>query len=262
MLALILMSLLQGNESKVDVENTKVLVFDAAKGMTFRILNDGKVELTLKEDDPTTGKKSTKTFAASSADEFRQKHADLVRKYDLDRHLGGIPKGTVTEDDFEKWWEKLKKGMPGLGPVPGLDQPLDEELRKFMEEQGELLGRLRRPMKGPAQETPPSQAPAAPGGRELGLRVETVSDTLRDQLSLKENEGVLVAEVKAGSVAEKSGVKEHDIFLKIGGKAITDRFQFRAEVLGAMGKPEFEVEILRAGKRETVKVKTGARKDE
>ena len=262
MLALILMSLVQANDPKVDVENTKVLVFDSAKGMTFRVLNDGKVELTLKEEDKETGKKSTKTYAAASADEFRQKHSDLVRKYDLDRHLGGKPKGNTSEDEFEKWWEKLKKGMPGLGPIPGLDQPLDEELQKFMEEQSELLGRLHRPMKGPPQETPPRQAPLAPGGRELGLRVETVSETLRDQLSLKENEGVLVAEVKTGSVAEKSGLKEHDIFLKIGGKPITDRFQFRTEVLGAMGKPEFEVEILRAGKRETVKIKTGARKDE
>ncbi len=262
MLALLLLSLLQANDQKVDVENTKVLVFDSAKGMTFRIQNDGKVELTLKEEDPETGKKSTKTTAAASPDEFRQKYPELVKKYDLDRHLGGKPKGSTPEDEFEAWWNKLKKGMPGLGPLPGLDQPLDAELRKFMEDQGDLLEKLRRPLKAPGPEAPPRQAPLAPGGRELGVRVETVSEILRDQLSLNENEGVLVAEVKPGSIAEKSGLKEHDILVKLAGKPITDRWQFRSEMLVAMGKPEFEVDLLRAGKRETVKVLTAAGKDE
>ncbi len=262
MLALLLMTLLQANDQKVDVENTKVLVFDSAKGLTFRILNDGKVELTLKGEDKETGKKTTKTTAAASADEFRAKHPELVKKYDLDKYLGGKPKGSTSADEFEEWWKKLKKGMPDLGPMPGLDQPMDEELRKLMEDPGGLLEKLRRPLKEPGPEAPPRQAPAAPGGRELGVRVEAVSEILRDQLSLKENEGVLVAEVKPGSVAEKSGLKEHDILVKLDGKALTDRWQFRTLVLGAMGKPEFEIELLRAGKRETVKVKTAARKDE
>ena len=66
MLALLLLSLLQADDRKVDVENTKVLVFDSAKGMTFRIRNDGKVELTLKEEDKETGKKSAKTTTAAN----------------------------------------------------------------------------------------------------------------------------------------------------------------------------------------------------
>jgi serine protease Do len=89
-----------------------------------------------------------------------------------------------------------------------------------------------------------------------------VGETLRDQLGLRENEGVLVTEVKPGTVAEKAGVKEHDILLKLEGKAVTDRWQFRADILTALGKPEFEVELLRGGKRQTVKVKTSVKKDE
>lgn len=261
MLALLLLSLLQAPEQKLDTENTKLLVFDSARGLTLRVLNDGKVELTLKEEDKESGKKTTKTYAAASAEEFRAKHPDLVKKYDLEKQLGLKPKGVVTQDEFDEWWKKLKKGTPGLGPIPGLDQPFDEDLQKFMEEQKELLERLRRPIRPGAPEETPRQAPQ-PGGREFGVRVETVSEILRDQLSLKENEGVLVAEVKAGSVAEKAGVKEHDIFLKLEGKPLADRFQFRADILTALGKPEFEIELLRSGKRETLKVKTGARKDE
>ena len=107
----------------------------------------------------------------------------------------------------------------------------------------------------------PRQAPI-PGGRELGLKVQDVGETLRDQLSLKENEGVLVTEVKPGSPAEQAGLQEHDILLKLEGKAVTDRWQFRANVLSALGKPEFDLEILRAGKKSTVKVKPAVRKDE
>jgi membrane-associated protease RseP (regulator of RpoE activity) len=152
--------------------------------------------------------------------------------------------------------------VPDLGPLPGLDQPFDEDMQKYLEEQ---LGRLRRPFRVPAPapkpEAPPRQVPV-PGGRELGVKVQDVGETLRDQLGLKENEGVLVTEVKPGSLAEKAGVKEHDILLKMEGKAVTDRWQFRADVLTALGKPEFDVELLRGGKRETVKVKTSAKKDE
>jgi len=260
MLALMLLSLLQTPGQKLDTENTKLLVYDSVRGITLQVWNDGKVELTYKEEDKDSGKKSTKTVTEATAEDFRARHPELVKKFDLDKHLGGKTRG-VNQDEFDEWWKQLKKGMPGLGPVPGLDQPFDEDLQKFMEEQRELLGRLRRPLRQGHPDVPPQQAPV-PGGRELGVRVETVGETLRDQLSLKENEGVLVAEVKAGSLAEKSGLKEHDILLKLEGKPIQDRWQFRADVLTSMGKPEFDLELLRAGKRLPVKVKTAARKEE
>jgi len=253
---LLLLSMLCPQE-KLDVENTKLLVFDSAKGITLRIQNDGKVELTVREEDKDTGKKTSKSYAAVSAAEFRQKHPDLMKKYELGRYLGGDAK-PVSPEDFDKWWQGLKKGMPDLGPLPGLDQPFDEDLQKYLEEQ---MGRLRRPFRQQPADPAPRQSPI-PGGREFGLKVQEVGETLRDQLALKENEGVLVTEVKPGSIAEKSGIKEHDILLKLGGKAVTDRWQFRADVLSALGKPEFDVELLRGGKRQTVKVKTSVKKDE
>jgi hypothetical protein len=242
---LLLSMLLVQDPPKLDVENTKLLVYDSVRGFTLKIQNDGKVELTVRED----GKK---TLAASAA-EFRTKHPELVRKYELGRYLGAEPK-PIPQDQFEQWWEKLKKGIPDPGPVPGLDLPLDDDLQKLLEEE---LNRARRPFRRaepPPDPAPPRQAPI-PGGRELGVKVQDVGETLRDQLSLKENEGVLVTEVKPGSVAEKAGIKEHDILLKLEGKAVTDRWQFRADVLTALGRPEFDLEILRAGKKSTVKVK-------
>jgi hypothetical protein len=266
MVTLLLLSMLACQEpkaeKKLDLENTRLLVFDSARNMTLKILNDGKVELTVQEEDKAAGKKISKTYAAASAAEFRAQYPELVKKFELGRHLGGgEERKTLTHDEFEEWWKKLKKGVPDLGPVPGLDQPFDEDLQKFMDEQ---FGRLRRPFrfpKDPAPDEAPRQAPV-PGGREFGIRVQEVGETLRDQLSLKENEGVIVTEVKAGSVAEKAGLKEHDILVALDGKQVTDRWQFRSDVLVALGKPEFELQILRSGKREAVKVKTGAKKDE
>jgi len=260
MLALLALVLVQSSEPKLDADHAKLLVYDSARGLTLKVLDDGKVELTLKEEDRATGKKTTRTVSEANAEEFRAKHPDLMKKYELDRYLGGRAKG-VTQDEFDEWWKQLKKGMPGLGPVPGLDQPFDEDVQKFLEEQRELFGRLRRPPRQEAPETAPHQAPL-PGGREFGVRVDAIGETLRDQLSLKENEGVLVSEVKPGSLAEKSGFKEHDILLTLEGKPITDRWQFRADVLSSLGKAEFEIQLLRAGKRQTVKVRTSARKDE
>src|SRR5579862_5347079 len=260
MLALLALSLLQASGDKLDTENTKLLIFDSGRGMTLKVRTDGAVELTLKEEDKETGKKTTRTVSEPNAEEFRTKHPDLVKRYELDRCLGGKPKG-VNQDEFDEWWKQLKKGMPGLGPVPGLDQPFDEDVQKFLEEQRELFGRLRRSPKPQTPDSPPHQTPV-PGGRELGVRVDPVSETLRDQLSLKENEGVLVSEVKPGSLAEKSGLKEHDLLLKLEGRPIGDRWQFRADVLTALGKPEFAVELLRAGKKQTLTIKTSARKDE
>jgi C-terminal processing protease CtpA/Prc len=266
MLTLLVLSMLAQDPKagqKVDLENTQLLVFDSAREMTFRIFKDGKVELTIQEEDKAAGKKVARTYAAAGAAEFRTTHPDLVKKYELGRYLGGGESARrLGQDEFEEWWKQLKKGVPELGPIPGLDQPFDEDMQKFFDEQ---FGRLRRPFRFPKDPADPSEAPKQaplPGGRELGVRVQEVGETLRDQLSLKENEGVIVAEVKPGSAAEKAGLKEHDILLKLDGKTITDRWQFRADILSAFRKPEFQLEVLRAGKRETVKVQSSARKDE
>src|SRR6185436_14946038 len=132
MLTLLLLSMFAQDPQKLDVENTKLVVFDSARGITLRIQNDGKVELTVRDEDKD-GKKAAKAYAAASGTEFRQKHPELVKKYELGRYLGGDGK-SVSPEDFDRWWQGLKKGMPDLGPMPGLDQPFDEDLQKYLEE--------------------------------------------------------------------------------------------------------------------------------
>jgi len=247
---------------KADLERTKLFVYDASKGMTLRVRDDGKVELKVTEEDKD-GHKSTRTYAADSADEFARKHPDVVRRHALDRYLPST--APVAQNEFERWWDEFKKQR---APFPEFKDPFeDPDWEKWMKDQRERMEELRRLFRRPGVEpAPPAPAPVPgprePGGREFGISLESVGETLRDQLSLKEGEGVMVTEVKPDSAAAKAGLQKHDIILKLDGKAVADKWQFRRDVLAALAKPEFELDIVRGGKRETIKAKTGVKKEE
>lgn len=257
-LLLALCALLQA-EKKADLEKTKLFVYDSDKGMTLRVKDDGKVELTVKEE------KGQKAYSADSAQEFLKKFPDVVKKNGLHQYLrtpGGIP-----QEDFERMWDDLKSRR--LLPELPEFRPFDGDLEKFLEDQRRRYDDLRKDFQkrfadpNPNAPAPPPapQAPA-PGGREFGVKIDSVGETLRDQLSLGEGEGVLVGEVKPGSVAEKSGLKQHDIILKLDGHAVGDKWEFRKDVLKALEKPEFEVEVLRGGKSLTLKAKSAVKKED
>jgi membrane-associated protease RseP (regulator of RpoE activity) len=167
-------------------------------------------------------------------------------------------------DDLDQLFRDFRRGLPEMPAVPRFD-PFDADVEKWMEEQRKYMEDLRRRFRGPAAPVPPPPAapPApVPSGPEFGVKVDPVEETLRDQLSLKAGEGVMVGEVKPGSLADKAGLKKHDIILKLDGSPVGDTWGFRKDVLKALERPEFELGILRGGKPETLKVKPGARKDE
>ena len=228
-------------DKKADLEKTKLFVYDAEKGITLRVKEDGKVELTVKGD---------KTYTADSADDFEKKHPEAVKKHGLGKYLR--PQSGLGREELDKILEELKKNRKFVPEIPDFGVPLDEELEKLFEELAQGM-KKRIPFLRPAP---------VPSGKEFGVKIESVGETLRDQLSLKEGEGVLVGDVKPGSLAEKSGVKQHDIILKLDGKAVADKWEFRKDLLKALDKPEFDVEILRGGKKETLKAKTGVKKEE
>ena len=252
---LLLMSLLLSVQDKPDLSKTKLFVYDSEKGMTLRVKDDGKVELTVKED------KADKTYTADTTAEFEKKYPEVVKKNGLQKYLRPQA-GGGTQDEFDRWWGELKKGRRIIPELPDFN-PLDQDWDKFLEDQRKRMEEFRRDVqKRFADPNPGAPAPPpVPGGREFGVKIDSVGETLRDQLSLKEGEGVLVGEIKPGSVAEKSGLKQHDIILKLDGKAVGDKWEFRKDVLKALEKPEFELEILRGGKKETLKAKTAKKED-
>jgi len=222
---------------------------DLARGLTVTV-EDGKIEVTVPEEDKETGKKVYKTYKADSIEEFKEKHPDVARKWDIERVLPRFEFRPMEPGEFDKWWEEWKKRFDE--DLKGLRDPLDGDFDKWFEEQRKLLDELRKRRFGES----PEKRPPVPseGGGEFGIKIEPVNETLAAQLELKEGEGVQVAEVKAGSRAEKSGLKKHDVLVKMNGRSITDKWEFRRDVRASLEKG-FELEYFRSGKRESVKVK-------
>ncbi len=61
---------------------------------------------------------------------------------------------------------------------------------------------------------------------EIGLVVEDISPQIADQLGIKEDEGIIVQEVKPGSIAEDAGLNKGDIISEVNGKKITSAIDF------------------------------------
>jgi PDZ domain-containing protein len=255
-------------QDKADLSKTKLFVYDAEKGMTLRVKDDGKVELTVKEEDKDSGKKVEKVYAAGSAAEFEKKHPEATKKYGLGTYLN--PSGGLAQNDLDRWWGDLRRNRRLLPEMPELTPPLEGEWEKWFTDQRKMMEEFRKFFKAPGEDEAPVPERPAPkgndpdrnGGREFGIKIDAVGETLRDQLGLKEGEGVQVGEVKPGSIAEKSGVKQYDIILKLDGKDVGDKWEFRKDVLKAVDKPEFELQILRGGKKESLKARTGVKKED
>jgi C-terminal processing protease CtpA/Prc len=109
------------------------------------------------------------------------------------------------------------------------------------------------------------ERPEQPRGSDnrLGIRVERPDKSLIDQLGLPSNIGLVIQDVAEDSPAGKAGFKPNDILLRIDGKDVSsDRGEF-AKLLSEI-KPDtsFNAEILRKGKKETIKdIKLGEAKE-
>jgi hypothetical protein len=243
------------------LDKAKLFVYDAARGMTLRVGEDGKVDVTVTEE--REGKKEKKTYSAASAEEFYKKHPEAVVRHGLGRYLhSAAPRGGIGPQDFESWWGDWKRKW--RIPEPRFFDPFgDEDVERFFEDPDDLFDELRQrlwplPMPAPL----PHLEGGKPAGPELGIMVDGVDETLREHLGLKEKEGLAVIDIKPGSAAERAGLMVHDVVLKVDGKAVGDRMQFRKDVQEALAKPEFSLDIVRGGKRETVKVAPDAKKPE
>lgn len=225
-----------------DLAHTKLYVYDASRGMTLRVHDDGRVDLTVEG----KGEDARQTFTARDAEAFREAYPEAARTYDLDRWLGTRPadrSGDAAEEALRRWRE-WQKDWPVPGPRLELDlDKLLERQRGWNEELRRFFGR---------------RGGAMPGARpRFGIQVDAVDPTLAAQLGLAEGEGAIVTEVVPGTLAQRSDVRVHDIFVRIDGKAVTDKWEFRTDVLDALRKPAFEAEVVRGGRRVKLRVETG-----
>lgn len=82
----------------------------------------------------------------------------------------------------------------------------------------------------------------------LGINIQNITDEISKALELTEKAGVLVSNVKAGSAADKAGIKRNDIITAINGEKIEDSNVLRNKVAGTLPGTEIKITVQRDGK--------------
>lgn len=216
---------------------------EAARAFSLRVTGDGHVELTVKENG------QDKSYTADSMDEFTKKYPEVAREYGIGH--GGMRHWRMQDPaEFAKKFEEWRKQFGNFDF--GTNDP---ELKKLLEHPEQLFPE-HPARKGEATPKAEAEAERAPTGPRMGVRLAPLSEVLADQLGLDLHAGVMVADVDAGSPAEKAGLKAHDILLKVDGKDAGAVESIRTTVQDALRKKEFDVEVLRRGKKLTLKVQS------
>ena len=82
----------------------------------------------------------------------------------------------------------------------------------------------------------------------LGINIQNITDDTAKALELKEKSGILVSNVKAGSAADKAGVKRGDIITAINGEKLEDSNVLRNKVAGTLPGTDIKITVIRDGK--------------
>ena len=93
----------------------------------------------------------------------------------------------------------------------------------------------------------------------LGILLQDITNDLGKALDLKNNKGALVAEVTEDSPAEKYGLKRGDVIVKYNGKTIRNADHLKNEVGLSAPNTRISLEVIRDGKRKTLRIKLGSR---
>lgn len=92
----------------------------------------------------------------------------------------------------------------------------------------------------------------------LGIYIQDLTKDLADSFAIDQHEGILVAQVMEDSPAEKAGIQQGDVILKLNGKKITKVATFRNKI--AMTRPESQVKllVLRNGNKKKITATIGS----
>lgn len=89
----------------------------------------------------------------------------------------------------------------------------------------------------------------------LGVNIQNLTESIAKSLDIKDVKGVIVSNVKAGSSADKAGVKRGDIITAINGEKIEDGNVLRNKIAGTMPGTEIKLSILRDGQPQELTAK-------
>jgi membrane-associated protease RseP (regulator of RpoE activity) len=90
------------------------------------------------------------------------------------------------------------------------------------------------------------------GGYRIGVVLAEINPHLRDKLNI--DTGILVDDVLEDSPAEKAGIKEGDIIVKVDGKAVSDEKDLRRPLREMEEAKAMNLEVLRDGKTLNISV--------
>lgn len=95
---------------------------------------------------------------------------------------------------------------------------------------------------------------------ELGVTLESVHPALRSQLSLAEDEGVVLASMSEGSVGKAAGLQQYDIVTRVQGTPIRSAVGFMSALRDLSADGSVVLEVIRKGERQSIELKLPARK--
>lgn len=124
---------------------------------------------------------------------------------------------------------QILSGSPSGGNI-GIGFSIPSNMAKSVMEQLLKEGKVRRGM--------------------LGVNIQNITEDTAKALELKDTSGVLVSNVRAGSAADKAGVKRGDIITAINGEKIEDSNVLRNKVAGTPPGTSIKLTIQRDGSTE------------
>lgn len=91
----------------------------------------------------------------------------------------------------------------------------------------------------------------------LGVGIQNLSEDLAKSFAFEGTEGALVGHLEKGGPAESAGVKQGDIIVKLDGERIRNINQLRNSVAALAPGKKIDLEVMRDGRRQTLRVKVG-----
>lgn len=91
----------------------------------------------------------------------------------------------------------------------------------------------------------------------LGVVIQDINKDLAATFGLKDAKGILVSEVQKESPADKAGIKDGDVLVKMDGKELKNVTDLRNRVAMIAPDTKVDFEVIREGKERTIDVKIG-----
>jgi len=92
----------------------------------------------------------------------------------------------------------------------------------------------------------------------LGIYIQEVDADLAESFGMEKATGILVSQVMPDSAAEKAGLKEEDVILKLNGHEVSEVGSFRNEVASHIPGTKLKLTIWRDGKEKKITAETAA----